>query len=78
MSEVHSNKSGRDQFSTRLKCSRCDADGHALWEENSEVSNAGPMGALIRISDNFILRMPRGPQGQPEIACKTCGTTHPD
>jgi len=74
MSEAHQ----RDQFHTRLKCGRCGADGHAVWEENSAMNSDGPMGMLVSMSENFFQRAPRNHQGQPEIACRSCGQTHAD
>ena len=74
MSEAHK----RYQFNTLLKCSRCGAAGHALWEENSAVNSDGPMGQLISMSDNFFLQTRASHQGQPVIACKSCGTVQPD
>ena len=74
MSEAHK----RDQFRTLLKCGKCGAVGHALWEENSEITADGPMGTLVRMSDNFFLQTARNHQGQPAIACRDCGTVHPD
>jgi L-lactate utilization protein LutB len=68
----------RDQFRTLLRCARCGAAGHAVWEENTEMAAAGPMGTLVSMSDNFILQAPRNDHGQPVIACKTCGTVQPD
>jgi len=68
----------RDQFRTLLKCGRCGAAGHAIWEENSGTSADGPMGSLITMSDSFILQVASSHQGQPLIACKACGTVHPD
>jgi DNA-directed RNA polymerase subunit RPC12/RpoP len=68
----------RDQFRTLLKCSRCGAGGHAVWEENTLNDPAGPMGKLVSMSDNFILQTPRNHQGQPVIACKACGAVQPD
>ena len=55
MSEVHK----RDQFRTLLKCGRCGAAGHALWEENTDINADGPMGSLIRMSDNIATRTPQ-------------------
>ena len=68
----------RDRFRTGLKCSRCGAEGHAEWEENSGVSSQGPMGTLIAISENFTQAAPSNAQGQPRIVCKACGALHPD
>jgi len=68
----------RDQFRTLLKCGRCAATGHALWEENSAVSSDGPMGHLVSMSENFFLQISSNHQGQPAIACKACGTVHAD
>ncbi len=74
MSSLHK----RNQFRTLLKCGRCGATGHAVWEENSNVSSDGPMGALISIADNFFLHAHQGHQGQPVIACRGCGMAQPD
>lgn len=68
----------RDQFRSLLKCARCGAAGHALWEENSGLSANGPMGTLVSMSDNFILQTRLNHQGQPAIACKACGAVQPD
>jgi len=68
----------RERFHTKLKCGRCGAEGRALWEENSEMSPRGPMGTLVNISGNFIQRAPHNAQGQPVIACASCGAVHPD
>jgi DNA-directed RNA polymerase subunit RPC12/RpoP len=73
MSEAHSR---REQFHTKLKCSRCGADGHAVWEDHGGSHREGPLGALVSISENFIQRAPRSHLGLPEIACKSCGHTH--
>ena len=70
--------SKRDQFRTLLKCGRCGADGHALWEENSAVTADGLMGHLVSMSDNFMLQIAPNHQGQPAIACKACGMVHKD
>ena len=75
MSEAHFIIPRRDQFSTRLKCGRCGADGQALWEQTRLLSASEPLGDLVSISGNFVQRMPRNHTGQPEIAC---GTAHPD
>jgi L-lactate utilization protein LutB len=68
----------RDQFRTLLKCSRCGAAGHAVWEENTGMAATGPMGTLVSMSENFALQAPRNHQGQPVIACKACGAVQPD
>ena len=68
----------REQFRTLLKCSRCGAEGHAVWEENSVMDKGGPMSKLVAIPDNFLLQTPKCPQGQPVIACKGCGAVQPD
>jgi hypothetical protein len=36
------------------------------------------MGALVSMSDNFFLQTRHSHQGQPVIACRQCGTVHPD
>lgn len=74
MSEIHR----REQFRTHLKCGRCGATGHAIWEENSALSQNGPMGVLVSISGPFARRSRQNAQGQPEITCTACGTTYPD
>ncbi len=76
MSEAHFILPRRDQFSTRLKCGRCGADGQALWEDNDLLDANGLLGDLVSISGNFVQRMPRKHVGQLEIACATCGTEH--
>ena len=68
----------RKKLNTHLKCAKCGAEGKAVWEENNDVHDAGPMGHLVSISDNFFQRTPRNHQGQPEIACAACGAVHPD
>ena len=68
----------RDQFTTSLKCVRCGAGGHAVWEENSIITAAGPVTQLIRLSDNFFQQVRKNHQGQPEIACVACGAVQPD
>ncbi len=78
MSEAHFILPRRDQFSTRLKCGRCGADGHALWEQKECLDADGPLGHLVSISGNFVQRMPRNHTGQPEIDCAACGTANPD
>jgi hypothetical protein len=77
MSEAHFIIPRRDQFSTRLKCGRCGADGHALWEQKDCLDAEGPLGHLVSISGNFVQRMPRTQPGLPVIACATCGEAHP-
>ena len=68
----------RDQFHTNLACGRCGATGHAVWEDNSDITADGPMGRLITLSEGFFQRMRKNHQGQPEIACVTCGMVHSD
>lgn len=68
----------RDQFRTLLKCGRCGAGGHAVWEENSAINADGPMGTLVSMSENFFLQTRPSHQGQPVIACKSCGAVQPD
>lgn len=67
----------RERFSSRLKCGRCGAEGHAVWEENSAVTPQGPMGVLVSISSNFAQVTSHGAQGQPVIACIACGLSQP-
>jgi hypothetical protein len=68
----------REQFRTRISCAKCEAQGHAVWEENSVLNPSGPMSRLVSLSDSFILQTSRKHQGQPVIACAACGTAQPD
>jgi hypothetical protein len=69
--------SNPDQFRTLLKCGRCGAGGHAVWEDSAANAD-GPMGSLVSMSENFFLQTRLTHQGQPMIACKACGAVQPD
>jgi hypothetical protein len=68
----------RIQFRTILKCARCGAEGHALWEENSSMTAAGPMGRLVSLSEGFFEKAGQVAADIPVIACTGCGALQPD
>ena len=68
----------RIRFRTNLKCARCGADGHAVWEENREITASGPMGCLISLSEGFFQKTGMLAADIPLIGCTGCGTLQPD
>ena len=70
-------RKSRDQFTIPLKC-KCGQTGFALWEENSEVSPAGPETYLVRLSDGFYERINKKDQQSIELVCGRCGAKQPE
>lgn len=62
------------QIRTRLRCSKCGADGLATWDVGAQIDPRRPLGGLARVSGGFFVRG-ADETGQIEIACIKCGGT---
>lgn len=70
------NNSARDIFPISLRCPHCGQAGTAMWEENSNISAAGPQPILAGISEGFYRR--DAGNEPPLIVCRQCDTPQPE
>ena len=68
----------RDQFTNTIICPKCGQQGSETWEENVQVSQAGPEPHLVGRSGEFYERLSRKAPYPIEVVCSRCETVVPD